>query len=186
MIEQERDKYRRTWAYPAYRLWSPGEGMVPAFLERLPWQKDDGLLDLGCGTGRAGKLLADAGLRVLMIDLCREAVEADVPFMEACLWELPPGVQPREWIFCVDVLEHLPTEYIGSTLDDLARLTMKGGLLKIACFADGFGETVGEPLHLTVQPALWWLQRIKARWDIIHVDDSGGYLTAFVGVRRGK
>lgn len=187
MIEQERDKYQRVWAHPDYRRWSPGEAIVPVFLERLPWQKEEGLLDLGCGTGRAGKLLHDAGLRVLMIDLCREAVEvSDIPFMEACLWELPAGLHPREWVFCVDVLEHLPPDYIGSTLDDLAALTIKGGLLKIACFEDGCGAMIGEPLHLTVQPALWWLERIKARWEIFDVDDDGGYLTAFVGARRGK
>lgn len=160
---------------------------MPAFLERCRPVTGDSVYDLGCGTGRAGRALAAAGLTVKLIDVCREAIEVpELPFLDATLWDLPPGLQPADWIFCVDALEHLPTEYVGPTLDDLARLTIKGGLLKIACFEDACGAMIGESLHLTIQPALWWLQRIKARWDIIHADDSGGYLTAFVGGRRGK
>jgi cyclopropane fatty-acyl-phospholipid synthase-like methyltransferase len=58
--EKERAKYQSIWAYPQYRMNSPGEAAVPRFLFHLPWAAGDTLIDLGCGTGRAGKALAEA------------------------------------------------------------------------------------------------------------------------------
>ena len=81
----EREKYARMWAEPTYRQWSPGEASVEKFLSGVRWAPGDTVVDLGCGTGRAGLALAAKGLGVVLVDCCQEAVEfkaRDLPFLE--------------------------------------------------------------------------------------------------------
>jgi len=170
VLEKERDKYRRMWALPIYRLNSPGERAVPMFLTHVPWQEGDTVIDLGCGTGRAGVELAQNGLRVTLLDLCMEALDPGVllriPFIEASLWDIPRWIGAFDWIYCVDVLEHIPPEIIGTVLDQMAVLTKSGGFLQIACFRDGCGRMIGEDLHLTLNSPDWWRKKIAERWEI--------------------
>lgn len=182
VLAHEQDKYRRMWAHPAYRQYSPGEQAVATFLGGLPWKAGDSLVDLGCGTGRAGAALAAAGLRVQLLDFCRDAVEvAGLTFIEAVLWALPPGLPRYEWIYCVDVLEHIPPEYVDATLDGMADLTLQGGYLQIACTPDGCGALIGERLHLTVQPPAWWRAHIARRWTILADQSDAGTARFLVG-----
>lgn len=164
----ERTKYQRMWRESAYRQWSPGGASVPQFLEGVTWQPGQTVVDLGCGTGRAADLMASRGLSVTLVDFCREAVERGSPdFIDANLWDLPPSLGPFDWIYCVDVLEHLPTEHIDTALDGFARITRLGGFLQIALFEDHCGTLIGETLHLTIQPHEWWREKIASRWTIL-------------------
>lgn len=192
LIQQERQKYQRMWARPDYHAWSPGEHAAQTFLKGCAWTAGDTVIDLGCGTGRAGRELANAGLQVRLLDICRDGLEVeDLPFTEACLWDMPPGMRPYDWIFSVDVLEHLPTEYIGPALDQMAGLTIKGGYLQIALFEEYCGKAINERLHLTIQPQAWWEERIAQRWTILHGEDgcdtrgNSGYAKFLIGPRKG-
>jgi SAM-dependent methyltransferase len=165
----EREKYRKIWAVPAYRNYSPGEQLVDTFLQTTPWHKGDSLIDIGCGTGRAGLKLRQAGLKVTLFDLCFEAPDKEatkhLPMMQGNIWDFTYS-NPWDWIYCTDMLEHIPTEYVDAALDNMAELTGKGGFLQIALYQDGFGRQIGETLHLTVESADWWLAKIGKRWRI--------------------
>ena len=184
---REREKYRRMWVeIPGYRANSPGEKLVAKFLSIAAWGKGDTLIDCGSGTGRAAKQLSEAGLTVLMLDICREAADVDnrLPFVTACLWDMPFN-QRFDWVYCTDVLEHIPTEHVDATLDNLAAMTGYGAFLQIALFPDGFGQRIGQTLHLTVKPADWWLERIQKRWQIKTWEiEEGRYLIALTGEAR--
>ena len=188
--ERERRKYERMWTeIPNYRTNSPGEKLVAQFLREAAWNKGDTLIDCGAGTGRASKRLADAGLNVLMVDITRTATDdgIDLPFFAACLWELPLPVlnQRFDWVYCCDVLEHIPTEHVDETLDGLQAMTGKGAFLQIALFNDGFGQRIGQPLHLTVKPAAWWLEKVEKRWRINSWSvNEGSYFIALTGEAR--
>jgi hypothetical protein len=56
----EEEKYKAMWARPEYRQVSPGAECVDGFLEIV---KPYGVvIDFGCGTGKAGLRMKDAGL----------------------------------------------------------------------------------------------------------------------------
>lgn len=168
VLEHEREKYRKMWAFPQYRTYSPGEEGVSWFLEHIVSRPGDDLIDLGCGTGRAGRALADKGFNVTLLDFCFEAVDVSgLIFINANLWDLPRELPTFDWIYCADVLEHIPPEFVGATLQNMARITGQGGYLQIATGPDGCGSLIDETLHLTVQPAAWWHTQVSKYWDIV-------------------
>lgn len=185
--ETERVKYTRMWTeVPGYRNHSPGEKLANDFLARADWQPGESLLDAGSGTGRASRRLAEAGLNVFMLDITRTATDAKIslPFVEACLWALPFKAS-FNWVYCCDVLEHIPTDKVDAVLDNLAAATSNGAFLQIALWADGFGRRINDVLHLTVQPAGWWLDRIMRRWNDVTSEGSGdGRLIVLTGEHR--
>lgn len=176
-LEAEKAKYWRVWQHKSYRRNSPGERHAAYFLFRTDRELGDTAIDLGCGTGRAGKFLADykkktlAGeikkINVTLFDLI-DAREVDLPFIQGNIWDLQVPV--FDWILCCDVLEHMPPQYVDQTLDGMARITRKGGLLTIAHFANSTAEfddmDVIEDLHLTIEPVSWWKPKIEKRWQV--------------------
>lgn len=184
-IEQEREKYRRMWTeVRGYRSTSPGEKLVPLFLALSSAKPGDTVLDAGCGPGRAALKLQEAGLNAYMLDITPEAPDREariLPFIQACLWSR--AVWPDyDWVYCCDVLEHIPPEHVSATLDNLRDMTKKGAFLQIALFADGWGNKIGETLHLSVHDQDWWKERIERRWQAPDYRASGdGRLIAMTG-----
>jgi SAM-dependent methyltransferase len=175
--EAEHKKYQRMWTEVAgYRSNSPGEGLVKKFLAVADWEDGDSLVDLGCGPGRASLLLQDNGLRVTMLDIAGEALDKSVKvragilgmvFIEQNLWDVYLSIHGRfDWLYCCDVLEHIPTEHVDATLNNMRAMTGKGAFLQIALWDDSFGNKIGETLHLTVKPIPWWREKIESRWNI--------------------
>jgi len=185
--EVERDKYTRMWTkVPGYRSTSPGEQLVPHFLKHAAWERGDTLIDLGCGPGRASVKLAEAGLDITQLDIAAESRDWEVkrvglPFIEASLWELPEGLGTFDWVYCCDVLEHIPPDHVDAALDCMARVTGYGAFMQIALFPEGFGRHIGETLHLTVQPAEWWMERINKRWETSKSDVIAERLIVLTG-----
>jgi SAM-dependent methyltransferase len=161
-LEQlEREKYERVWSHTEYHSNSPGERLAPYFLKLVPWKSGETLIDLGCGTARASREFVAAGLQVYLLDHVN-AVDPSIhlPFICANLWELPP-LRGFDWFYCCDVMEHLPPEKVRAALDNIARLTSKGGFFQIALFPD---EWFGEVLHLTVESEAFWAEELMKRW----------------------
>jgi SAM-dependent methyltransferase len=167
-LEQiEREKYARIWSHKEYSDNSPGERLVPYFLKHVPFTPGDDLIDLGCGTGRAGAALGREGLQVYLFDHVN-AVEFGIhlPFIEGNLWE-PFDLFGFDWFYCCDVMEHIPPEKVDRVLDNIAALATKGGFFQIALFPD---EWFGEVLHLTVESSDWWTKKLQARWPKVTID----------------
>jgi SAM-dependent methyltransferase len=169
---QERDKYAEIWSLEQYRnATSPGLINVDRFMSVIKPDPLSRVIDLGCGSGKAGLELEKRGLRLSWLDITAAGLDPEVPrelFIEQPLWA--PMTFQRRWDygFCCDVLEHLPTEY---TLLSISRMLeyCKTLWLQIALRPDNFGALIGEPLHLTVKPFDWWLIRLGT---LGHVEDA--------------
>lgn len=179
----ERRKYRECWSYSQYRHYSPGEQALPVF--RQVNRKKGTLIDLGCGTGRAGAALAEEGHEVTLLDFAHNALDFSVeqkkmPFIKANLWSRWKG----DWDigYCCDVMEHIPPE---KTDDALKRITLNCGrvFFSIHFGPDNFGKVVGHPLHLTIQPFVWWRDKLKGYGKLLNARDMIGMGMFFVDAR---
>lgn len=158
----ERDLYEGVWtSVEAYGDVAPGEFYLPIFLQIVGAARGH-VLDAGCGSGKGALALQAADFRVTQCDLtdaglCEAA--RDLPFHEACLWHSLKGLAPAgafDWVYCCDVMEHLPTAFTMLAVEQMLRVARQGVFLGIATVPDQFGAWVGRALHQTVQPFTWW------------------------------
>jgi hypothetical protein len=64
--------------------------------------------------------------------------------------------------FCTDVLEHIPTEDVDKVLNNCLN-ACQNVFFQIATEDDVMGALIGHPLHLTVKPYSWWLQKFAEK-----------------------
>jgi 2-polyprenyl-3-methyl-5-hydroxy-6-metoxy-1,4-benzoquinol methylase len=177
---EEQEKYDQVWKeIPSYRECSPGEGFAPLFFEAFQGSIRAGqsLIDFGCGTGRVARDFLAKGLHVTLVDISSYCLDEEVrsmlrlirgqiEFLPACLWDLPESLKPAHWIFCCDVLEHIPPEQVAKTLGGMAKRMRHGGFLSICMKEDLSGRLIGQPLHLTVKGADWWRAALEEHFQI--------------------
>lgn len=172
LIARERAKYEDVWAVPGYAQHSPGERVLPVFLD-MTGAQGGSVLDAGCGSGKGGLALAAAGFDVLLCDLTREGLvpeAARLPFAETLLWEdLRARCGDRfgfgetfDFVYCCDVLEHIPPTFTMLVVRRLLDVAKHGVFLSISTMPDHFGVWVGEPLHLSVQSFVQWRDQLHA------------------------
>jgi uncharacterized Rossmann fold enzyme len=170
----EREKYQILWARQDYRDWSPGLDAVDKFLELDP----EGLIvDFGCGTGRAGIKMAEAGRNVLLIDFtdnCRDKAALGLPFVQ---WDLTQPLPVKGGTgFCTDVMEHIQPEDVDTVLANIMAAVPKC-FFQIATIPDGFGAAIGQTLHLTVQDHDWWAAKFP---NVLWSDRTAFHSTFYV------
>ena len=175
----ERDKYNAIWEVPNYRDFSPGVSNVENFMAVMKPKPDATIIDLGCGTGAAGLEFAKRGLWPCWTDLTSIALDIQVDrerFVACPLWSCAwHHMRPSGWDygFCVDVLEHIPTEFTMLAIDRILTRCRTAWLM-IATEPDQFGALIGQKLHLTVQPIDWWLARIATMGAVTDARDLCG------------
>lgn len=187
VIVGERALYEDVWrGVPAYGETSPGALRVPMFLE-MTGATGSRVLDAGCGSGKGGVALDAAGFRVTLCDFTRAGLSAEasaLPFRESCLWHARPDLLGRyDYVYCCDVLEHIPTEYVALTIQRLLDVSLEGLFLSIALVPDQFGLFVGRALHQTVRPYDWWRDRLR---DLGRLVDARDLLVSAVFYVRAR
>lgn len=176
LTQQDTDKYAELWAsLPAYGIHAPGLDVLPVFQKMAP--PPASVLDAGAGSGQASAALAASGYDVTMCDLTDAGLCDDakpLPFYTACLWK-PLRSQIRkgsvDYVYCVDVLEHIPPQFTMLAIDQMLTIATKGVFLGIALVPDQFGVWMGTPLHLTVQPFTWWRDSLKELGTVVDARD---------------
>ena len=131
----------------------------------------DTVIDFGCGTGRAAKKFEEQDFPVVGVDFVRAALETEIAFVEACLWDMPSF--KADWGFCTDVMEHIPPEKVPDVLEQIHARTKKGCFFQIALTKDSFGDRIGERLHLTVQSLDWWTDELSKHWGHVKATQRG-------------
>jgi hypothetical protein len=76
-----------------------------------------------------------------------------------------------DWVYCCDVLEHVPPQFTMLAIDQMLRVARLGVFLSIALVPDQFGVWVGEALHQTVQPFVWWRDSLREVGEVVDARD---------------
>jgi SAM-dependent methyltransferase len=184
----EAESYAELWgSVDAYKRVSPGEQHARVFHDLV---QDPGatVLDAGCGEGKGLVALDALGYRVAGMDLTDAGLNATAktfPFIQDTLWhDLKPSVylfhvqQPTvfhaervDYVFCCDVLEHLPEQFTMLTVQRLLEITDKALFFSVFFIQDGYGPWIGRPLHLTVKPFVWWRDAFRELADVTEARD---------------
>jgi hypothetical protein len=163
LSESEGAKYRAVWGNAQYRVVSPGTRHLQGAIQWMAPKHGASFTDWGCGTGRVAEELSELGFDVRLVDIAPNAYVGTLPFTQACLWELPESLEPTEYGFCADVMEHIPTEHVDGVFAGIAARTRKKCFFQIALFHDNYFRESG-PLHLSVFPPEWWQDKIAKHY----------------------
>lgn len=189
----EREKYERMWAQPAYRKHSIGEQCVDMAIAELGITPvdtllhiHDGVVDFGCGSGRAVKKFLDRGVPAKGVDFVN-ALDPDIDILFG-LYDLTGdiGITPGadDWGYCTDVMEHIPPPFVDAVLRNIATICRRGAFFTIACYDDAMGALIGEKLHLSVNPPEWWADKLAEFWPLVRfrADNTDGLPRVFATV----
>lgn len=195
ILAAEKQTYGDIWQIARYAVISPGAQAVEVFLDTV--RPPATVLDAGTGSGKGALALQQAGFTVALCDLTGEGLVPEAraikPFFETCLWhDLTPlpylahvanGTFPEErfdWVYCCDVLEHLPTQFVGLAVSRMLEVAKDGLFLSVCTGYDRDGVWVGKPLHQTVQPFVWWRDTLRELGTVTDARDC--HLTAYFTV----
>lgn len=200
LLEREKDRYEELiGGMPEYLENSPGEHWADLFMEVTGAEAGQTVLDAGCCSGKGAIALHERGLKPELMDITDAGLvdlARQFPFHEEAIWRPAyyrkdaPGVEALgcakggtyDWVYACDVLEHIPTEFVMLSLERLLCRAKRGAFFTISLVPDQFGAFIGQPLHLTVQPYVWWRERIK---DLTVLEDSRDFLNTGIYLAKG-
>ncbi len=76
--------------------------------------------------------------------------------------------EPKPFVVCIDVLEHIEPELIDNVLADLHRVTVNTGYFTISCRLATKILKDGRNAHILVKPPEWWINQLEPLFDIVH------------------
>lgn len=168
--EKERTKYSKLYNDDTYRklgYGSPGIDLIKAFPVLRTLQKFgvETVLDAGCGRGDFIDFITTH--TKLNIEGCDLVPPGHKNTYYQCLWNDLP--KTYDAIYCADVMEHIPTDKVDDVIINLASHCTKLTIFTISLIDDISGKEIGEVLHLTVQPATWWLLKLQNHFILEYV-----------------
>lgn len=172
----ERDKYRAMWGKDEYRRYSPGASLARRFVDACAPKFTQTVVDLGCGTGRGGKMIRRlCGCEIAYVDFAENCLDDDLKDKPLLLTDIA-DINERlgDFVYCTDVLEHIPPERLEATMRGiLAAAPM--AFLQISTEEDGCGELIGQTLHMNICNAATWLEYMQTLpCRVLLFEDRGG------------
>jgi SAM-dependent methyltransferase len=188
--QTETDLYAGVWgSLEHYGTVAPGVRYLPAFLDCVGASRGH-VLDAGTGSGKGALALAAVGFRVTCCDLTDSGLVDDaraLPFHVACLWGDLRGLAPLwrtfDYVYCTDVLEHIPPQFTMLAISQMLRVAKRGLFLSVSLVPDQFGVWAGRPLHQTVEPFVWWRDSLGELGDVVDARDLHDNACFFVRAR---
>lgn len=108
------------------------------------------VLDYGCGQGTLGEALRARLSGAVIVDYDpaipgKDSIEKHKTF---------------DLVVCTDVLEHIESDRLGVVIDHLFKLSAKLVFVVIATRPSNKFFPDGRNVHLTIEPASWWRERV--------------------------
>jgi SAM-dependent methyltransferase len=185
IVEQERTLYEDAWGLgEKYSAYSPGEECVEVFCEVAA--PPASVLDAGCGAGKGALALQARGFEVWGCDLTPSALPdpPPFPFFQTSLWADLSDYREGafDWVYCVDVLEHLPTQFTMLAIYQMLLVAKEGVFIRVSNLPDAYGVWVGRDFHQCVQPYTWWRDSLR---EIAYVEEARDLIgTSLFVIRR--
>ena len=170
------------WAHPEYRVVAPGEHLADLFIRLASPKTSETVYDFGCGTGRGAiRIQRRTGATVTAFDFTSGCLATEVAMQLNGRFQFkqhdltkPFDVPVADYGFCTDVMEHIPPQDVDAVIRNVTRAAEKV-FFGISTEPDVMGALIGEALHLTVQDAYWWhdkLTELDFRVDWSEVRDG--------------
>ena len=116
-------------------LGSERETHLAEFVRSAGEEEVRSVIEVGCGAGRDGVRLQDAGLAYTGVDLSPVAVRIcqslGLAAFEALATRLPFGDDVFDSAWSMSTLMHLPGDDFATSLDEIRRVVRPGGLVEI-------------------------------------------------------
>ena len=162
----EDEKYRKMWSIPAYRDTAPGELIAETFAKVTGIKARTVVVDFGCGTGRGAKRIQElTGANMKLVDFSENCLDKDVKFPLTIADLTKPIHITGDIGFCTDVMEHISPENVDSVIKNIMEC-VDSAFFQISLVPDNMGALIGQPLHLSVFPYHWWLDKL-AGYELI-------------------
>jgi len=169
----EQHTYTDMWALDAYAAHSPGETLLPLFLSMVGSSRGT-VLDAGTGSGKGALALQAEGFAVTLCDLTDAGLTDEaraLPFVSTALWDDLSVAGRHRWVYCCDVMEHIPPAFTMLVVRRLLDVAEDGVFFTISLVPDVFGAWVGKSLHQSVQSFTAWRDQLATVGDIIEARD---------------
>lgn len=163
---------------PAYAQGSCGVTHVDAgLLEYFRDQHDcRSMLDVGCGPGGQVQVARELGYRALGVDVDFTLYrKPGVALIDCCVQPITLPV-PADLVWSVECAEHIPPEcvdaYIRTLTDNAGRFIVMTASQQVM------------PLHVSVHPVEWWVERITASGQFFHDPEFSRVVAAHSTMQR--
>jgi 2-polyprenyl-3-methyl-5-hydroxy-6-metoxy-1,4-benzoquinol methylase len=173
LTQRETETYEDAFSTPFYGDYSPGERYADLFASLAT--PGATVLDAGCGSGKGMVALAARGFQVEGFDLTASGLVDEAkrfPFIAGSLWR-PIPVMMVPYVYCTDVLEHIPPQFTLLVVSNLLAVAKRGVFLSISLVPDQMGVWVGRPLHLSVRRYDEWLTDFREIATVVDARDMG-------------
>lgn len=163
------------------------ERQVRLFADRCAAERRTRVLEVGCGAGRDGRIIADAGLDYTGVDLsvvgARICHDVGLSACAASVLALPFADDTFDAAWTMSTLMHLPGDGLPQALEELQRVLRPGGVLEVGVWGrDEDGEWFDADgryfRHRTDDDLRGLLGAVgavdeMARWD--YLDEAGAH-----------
>lgn len=160
---------------------------VQAFADELRSRAPCTVLEIGCGAGRDGVILAASGASYLGTDLSPEAVricrERGLEAVVASATDLPLPDASVDAVWSMSTLMHLTDDQYAAALAEIARVTTPGGVVELGVWGheaalagyDEHGRFFNRRTDDSLRESLTAIGTLEAfdTWD--HGDDGHRY-----------
>ena len=95
----------------------------------------------------------------------------------------PP--RPADLVTCIDVLEHIEPDLLDNVLDEIASITRRLAFVTVHTQPAKKMLSDGRNAHLIQEPPSWWIDRLSARFEILHLQAVPKGFFVIAGAKGG-